>query len=379
MAAAAAAVEAAASAVAAAVAPAVTARAAVTSRPAVRNKQPQRIDLHPSQLVLQKERRQLLNSAISGAQSLDRAEAELLRSRMFGAGQRRYAPMPTSELAEIVGRPVRVRSPDRMGQGLGSSPFDTTSAAARRVAEAKEAKQAKQQEEAGGEISPRSRGRVHLPSVDRRRTREVQNGKSVLEANCASFRPLFREKKQMEFDGGEPSSRSQGAAADGAATPGASVGVGAAAALTVLTGGARGATEEAGGAGGSKDSDDDEADEDAGTGGGFALDLMMMLDSDSLPRLKHQFAKFGNEVGLEEFVSPLCIQPETRVRGVRPRAVIPPDRVVNEWFPMATFLWRLSCGGFLWWFPMVWVVNEWFPMAAFLWRLSYRGFLWCGS
>ena len=157
-----------------------------------------RAGVSASAMVLQQERRQLLDDAINSARSLDKSEADLLRNRMLGGGQRKFTPMMVTGMKDIPDRPRRTRTPNRLGQDIAGSSLDSFSTATN-AGTSRRKDDAAKPAAAAAVARPGQKGEK-LPTVDRRRVRELQNGKSQLQASTSSFRPIFREAKQMEFE-----------------------------------------------------------------------------------------------------------------------------------------------------------------------------------
>ena len=129
--------------------------------------------------------------------------------------------------------------------------------------------------EPSGGASGGGGARGHTPSVftgGRGRVARVRDGKAMLQATSASVQPMFREVMPVSV----AASEAEHAAGEEAAA-------------------AAEEDEEAAAASG------DETD--AHLRAEFALDLMMSLNSENLASLKQQFAKYGNELDVYEFVS----------------------------------------------------------------------------
>ena len=147
----------------------------------------------------QKDQLELLDNVLLTARSLNKDERDLLRARAFGAGRREIPDLPLGELRPTPPRTKHLHRPERLGSALSSSGSAAGSREGRRNSASMPAphKLAAGLGEvvvgapAGATKRPTPHRRVaKLPTVDRRRVRELQNGKSLLSATTDGCRAV---------------------------------------------------------------------------------------------------------------------------------------------------------------------------------------------
>ena len=135
----------------------------------------------------------------------------------------------------------------------------------------------------------------------------MQNGKAVLQATTSSMRPIFRETKPISLEDGlqigAAEERGGAPAAAASARAGAASSNAAAGAAPAGAPAAEPAVAEVGEAPLRRSSAEEPGVEANGEQMELALDLMMMLNSENLVRLKQQFAKYKDELDVHEFCS----------------------------------------------------------------------------
>ncbi|KAL1523030.1 hypothetical protein AB1Y20_017992 [Prymnesium parvum] len=221
----------------------------------------------PAEPISREEKRALLTHILNTSRTLTHDERELLRRRAFGGGRRTHPDLKIAEIAPLPARPRRAS--DRLGQALHDAQHESPAAKAAR---------AQKEPFWSPALGPPGE---RAPPVDRRRVRELQNGKAVLQATTTSTRPIFREMKPVWLaDASQLGPPDKPEPPPGRLRPGAS--------------------SEGGGDGVAA-----RGQERSAAKTDFTLDLMMMLNSQNLVRLKQQaqFAKYRDELSVQEFCS----------------------------------------------------------------------------